>query len=113
MMNGTKRAVILDQFDSVANAIEDIEPGDMVSVSPSNGETIRAVEKIPFGFKIARWDIEKDKQILKYGQVIGISTLSIKKGECVHIHNVAGNRGRGDLPRAAGSAGSTGLAVSE
>lgn len=43
---------------------------------------------IASGHKYARIDIAKGQDIIKYGQVIGVATQDIKKGEHVHTHNI-------------------------
>ena len=95
-----KRALILNPKDNVASVMEDVAPGDNVAVQGGN-ETrmLKAIEKIPFGFKMAVADIRQGEAVLKYGEVIGRATISIKKGALVHIHNIEGARGRGDLQK--------------
>lgn len=44
---------------------------------------------IPFGHKVALYDIEKGASVVKYGVVIGSATAAINKGEHVHVHNLA------------------------
>jgi altronate dehydratase small subunit len=36
---------------------------------------------------------------MKYGEIIGKATTDIKPGQHVHVHNVAGTRGRGDVAK--------------
>lgn len=43
---------------------------------------------IPIGHKIALSNIDKNSYVLKYGEVIGIASKNIKKGEWVHSHNL-------------------------
>jgi len=95
-----KRALILNPKDNVASVMEDVAPGDNVAVQGGN-ETrmLKAIEKIPFGFKMAAADIRQGEAVLKYGEVIGRATINIKKGALVHIHNIEGARGRGDLQK--------------
>ncbi len=57
---------------------------------------------IPFGFKMAVTGIARGAQVIKYGESIGIASRDISPGQLVHIHNIEGARGRGDL--AAGDA---------
>jgi len=45
-------------------------------------------EDIPKGYKIALKSIDKGEKILKYGYEIGQAIQVIKKGDCVHIHNL-------------------------
>lgn len=92
-----KRALIMHASDNVANAVEDIFKGDTVSVVAEGAQhTLTAKEEVPFGFKIAVKDIAPGGVILKYTQIIGRASKAIAAGECVHIHNIEGSRGRGD-----------------
>ena len=95
-----KDALIIKKIDNVATALQDIEPGNFVTAK--HGEerfTIEARDKIPFGFKIALKNIPKGEPIIKYGEVIGRASIDIEEGALVHIHNLEGTRGRGDLER--------------
>jgi altronate dehydratase small subunit len=93
-----KRALIIDAKDTVATALEDIAPGDKVdAMLGRKATTLEAKEKIPFGFKIALTDTAKGDAVVKYGEVIGKASQPIKRGQLVHVHNLEGARGRGDL----------------
>jgi len=95
-----KRALIIDAKDTVATALEDIGPGDKVdAMLGKKATTLEAKEKIPFGFKIALTDTAKGDAVMKYGEAIGKASQPIRKGQLVHIHNLEGARGRGDLTR--------------
>lgn len=75
----------------VATALTDISPGDEAGVFSGENiliRTVPAVEKIPFGHKIALRDIEAGEKILKYGAAIGECTRPIGTGCLVHVHNV-------------------------
>jgi altronate dehydratase small subunit len=92
-----KRILLVHEDDDVGNAINDIKKGeDFEYTSNAGAKQLAALEDIPFGFKAAVKDILAGKDIKKYGQVIGRASRDIKAGECVHIHNVEGTRGRGD-----------------
>ena len=94
----TKRAVILHPSDTVANVVEAVEPGDIVEARVGTQVTsLAAVESVPFGFKIALVDTAQGNDVRKYGEVIGKASRPIARGQLVHIHNLEGARGRGDL----------------
>ncbi len=96
----TRGALRLSEKDNVATLLEDAAPGTEVLVRlGKETDTVKAGESIPFGFKIAVADIPKGGPIIKYGETIGIASRDIKKGEMVHVHNLEGARGRGDLTR--------------
>ena len=93
-----KRALILHPKDNVASVMEEVSSGDPVVVQGGNEALLlRAVDRIPFGFKVATKDIPHGDPVLKYGEVIGTASKDIQKGALVHIHNIEGARGRGDL----------------
>jgi altronate dehydratase len=58
---------------------------------------VHALADIPAGHKIALEAIAQGALVRKYGQPIGKASASIAAGEHVHVHNVEGIRGRGDL----------------
>lgn len=81
--------------DNVLTALADFLPGD--KVRSLNNEEVTIAEAIPFGHKIAIYQIGAGENIVKYGQVIGRACIPIPVGVLVHIHNVESLRGRGDL----------------
>jgi altronate dehydratase small subunit len=88
----------LSAKDNVATLLEDAAPDAKVQVRLGREtSTVTARENIPFGFKIALTDIGRGADIIKYGETIGIASLDIKQGDMVHVHNLEGGRGRGDL----------------
>ncbi len=89
---------MISDRDNIAVCLEDIDAGTDVEVRL--GEEVRSVtalQEIPFGFKIALADIAKGDHILKYGESIGLASTPIKRGDMVHVHNLEGGKGRGDL----------------
>lgn len=97
-----RRALILDPADNVASVIEKVSAGEVV-IARVGEETakVTALEDIPFGFKIALADVEAGQSVVKYGEIIGRASKPIVRGALVHVHNVEGNRGRGDLQKRA------------
>ncbi len=93
-----RRALIMHPADNVATAVEEIQPGEEVAARIGQ-ETLnfQAIEKIPFGFKIALEAIPQGEIIRKYGEAIGKASSPIARGAMVHIHNLEGIRARGDL----------------
>ena len=91
-------AIMIDAKDNIAVCLEDFQRGAEINVRC--GEEIfivTAIEDIPFGFKIALIDILAGQQVLKYGESIGIASELISMGQLVHVHNIEGEKGRGDL----------------
>ncbi len=95
-----KGALMLSAKDNVATLLEDVAAGTEVLVRlGAETRTVKSRESIPFGFKIALTDIARRASIIKYGETIGIASQDIKQGDMVHIHNLEGGRGRGDLTK--------------
>ena len=98
----TQRALMLSEKDNVATSLADLEPGTDVQIQLGKEiSTIKILENIPFGFKIAVKDINKGFNVMKYGEAIGLASQDIKQGQLAHIHNIEGARARGDLARGA------------
>lgn len=96
----SKRALIMHPSDNVATAVEEIQAREEVVVPMGKKTlTLRAAETIPFGFKIALQAIPRGEIIRKYGEAIGKASAPIAVGAMVHVHNLEGTRGRGDLER--------------
>ncbi len=81
-------AIILSGKDNVATALVDLSAGNYISSSGESRTTITVPEDISAGFKLALSDIRKAEPIYKYGYVIGLAKTDIKKGHCVHVHNL-------------------------
>ena len=88
-----RKAIICHPKDNVATVISAIKTGTPI-IFP-NGKKIIARDEIPFAHKIALRNIRKGNPVIKYGERIGKATHEIGPGEWVHIHNVAGERGKG------------------
>jgi altronate dehydratase small subunit len=86
-----KRAMRISPDDNTATALIDIQAGENISLVSKSGliGEMSVREAIPFGHKLAVVDIKEGEKILKYGEVIGLATQQINKGEHVHIQNVA------------------------
>ena len=78
----------IHERDNVAVAVDTINQGETVK---ADSVSIKAIEKIDKGHKIALCDIKQGENIIKYGFPIGHATADIKTGEWVHSHNVKTN----------------------
>ncbi|RAO99292.1 dehydratase [Petrotoga sp. 9PW.55.5.1] len=81
--------------DSVGVASDDLKPGEKIKgrVLEGNKEyEITVLDEIVLGHKISLKDIEKDEEIIEYGEKTGIATKTIKIGEEVHVHNIKSRR---------------------
>jgi altronate dehydratase small subunit len=93
-------ALKLTARDNVATLVAAVEPGGTIAVRHGREQTsVAAGERIPFGFKVALADIPRGAQVVKYGESIGLASADIPTGALVHVHNLEGARGRGDLAR--------------
>ena len=94
-----KNIIVKSERDNVGNALEAVEQGDEVAWSRGGlpGRTT-ALDKVPFGFKMALEQLPAGADVIGYGEVIGMALRDIRPGELVHIHNMAGKRGNPAAP---------------
>jgi altronate dehydratase small subunit len=91
-------AIVCHRDDTVATAVRDLAADELVRAAGSGDVmTIELRSPIPFGHKFALRDLGSGEEVIKYGETIGMTTVPIRRGEHVHLHNVEGLRGRGDL----------------
>ncbi len=77
--------------DDVGVAVLDLKAGDEIGAVTLEGEaagSIKIVDDIPLGHKVAVRDLPTDKQVIEYGHTIGRAIQAIAKGVHVHIHNL-------------------------
>ena len=77
--------IVMDKTDNCATALEDIEKGKEIEY---NDEKFKLKQDVTLGHKFALMDIKAGNYIKKYGQIIGIATETIHKGEWIHTHNI-------------------------
>lgn len=82
-------AIHLSELDNAGTALELLKKGDTAL-------GVIVLEDIGVGHKFATVDIKKGEPVIKYASHIGIASCDIKAGEWVHVHNIEGERGRGD-----------------
>ncbi len=86
-----KKTIIMAVADSVAIALDDIVPGDRVRIRSLLQEIVGELEvldSVPYGHKLSVKPIVKGDEVIKNGEVIGVASQSIDRGEHVHIHNI-------------------------
>jgi altronate dehydratase len=96
------RALIIHPQDNVANLIGPGQKGLPVECAIEGQQAtlcITLLDDIPPNHKFAAADIRAGQPVIKYGLSIGRASRDIRQGECVHVHNIESNRGRGDLSR--------------
>jgi altronate dehydratase small subunit len=95
-MHQTAKAIVIHEKDTVATALEQLHAGVEISIEIQNRtEKIELLAEIPAGHKFALIDMEKGRDIIKYGEPIGQSTAKIARGEHVHRHNMTSRTKQG------------------
>jgi len=93
-----EKMIILHPKDNVGIIKKDVNKGERIVIEEEKYKnSIEVRENIPYRFKIALKDIHAGDEIIKSGELIGKAKEEIKKGEMIHVHNIEGLRGRGDL----------------
>ena len=85
------KAIQIDEEDNVATATSDMRHGETIEVLSPEGEVIskpKVIGSIPFGHKVALTYINAGDKVVKYGEVIGVASTTIRAGEWIHTHNV-------------------------
>jgi (2R)-sulfolactate sulfo-lyase subunit alpha len=81
--------------DNVGVATVDIRAGEMVcgqTLDKGDEVSIKALEDIPLGHKIALKNLRRGDGAIKYGHDIGKIVAPVKAGQHVHIHNLKTRR---------------------
>ena len=86
--------IIISARDNVATALRALTAGESIAVADG---TLLVRDSVGNGHKIALRRINGGEPVIKYGSPIGHATRDIEAGAHVHTHNVASDRGRGDL----------------
>ena len=90
-MTEDNKAYVVNDRDNVATLLQNSPKGCVKLMGESKLTELTALDDIPRGHKIAICDIKKGEPIVKYGATVGSASRDIKKGEHVHLHNVASN----------------------
>lgn len=80
-MNNSSLIYKINSSDNVGVALEEISAG-----YSADGVTVK--EKIPFGHKVALYNIKQGDRVVKYGFPIGYATTDICAGCHIHDHNL-------------------------
>jgi (2R)-sulfolactate sulfo-lyase subunit alpha len=87
--------LIHEHDDTVGVATVDIKAGreaEGLFMDTQEKITVKALQDIPLGHKIALRDHATGEGVIKYGHDIGNVVKDFKKGEHVHIHNLKTRR---------------------
>jgi len=97
------QALQLHKDDNVATMIVEGEAGQVIAVKTQEDSlSLALVSRVPYCHKVALHPIEAGEIVVKYGKPIGRATTAIPAGAHVHVTNIEGMRGRGDLTRGGG-----------
>jgi (2R)-sulfolactate sulfo-lyase subunit alpha len=75
--------------------VQDVQAGDDITgwiLDADESVSLRAVERVPFGHKIALRDIKAGEAVLQFGHSIGLAAAEIACGSHVHTHNLTSTR---------------------
>jgi len=87
--------LIHEKADTVGVATVDIKHGETAQglyMDSQESITVKVLQDIPLGHKIAMKEHKTDDTVYKYGYDIGRVAADIKKGEHVHVHNLKTRR---------------------
>jgi (2R)-sulfolactate sulfo-lyase subunit alpha len=84
--------IVHDKADTVGVVVvEDIQPGTDVTgwiMETDETITLKALDAVPLGHKIALRDIKSGETVLKYGHDVGRAVDDVPRGRHVHVHNL-------------------------
>jgi (2R)-sulfolactate sulfo-lyase subunit alpha len=83
--------LIHEADDDVGVAVMDLKAGDEIGAATLEGQpvgTVKIVQDIPLGHKVAMRSLAQDKHVIEYGRAIGRATQAIDRGAHVHVHNL-------------------------
>ncbi|WP_062050251.1 UxaA family hydrolase [Bacillus sp. JCM 19034] len=98
VFNAGIACIVMNEKDNVVTLLKDVKKGEEISFSINEVErTLSVKEDVRFGHKLALKEILARETIYKYGEAIGIAAKTINVGEHVHVHNLLGVRGNGEM----------------
>lgn len=81
--------------DDVGVAVADLKAGTDVGAVTLEGKpvgSVKLVNDVPLGHKIAMRDLANGKDVIEYGRIIGIASQTAPRGAHVHTHNLKTKR---------------------
>lgn len=84
------KLLVMNSKDNVGMVLQDTRAGNQLMMVRGGEEVgdIMMINDIDIYHKTAIQDIQEEDEIIKYGELIGIATEDIKKGEHVHVNNI-------------------------
>jgi len=87
-----KKGILLHEpTDDVGVAAMDLMAGEEIEAVTLEGvpvATIKLIEDVPLGHKVAMRDMPENHHVQEYGRAIGYASQPIQCGEHVHVHNI-------------------------
>ena len=84
--------LLIHPRDNVAVALRPLAAGE--DAMADSLARFPVLEEVPASHKIALREIAAGEEIIKYGEIVAVSTRTIHRGEWVHTHNLEGKRWR-------------------
>jgi (2R)-sulfolactate sulfo-lyase subunit alpha len=88
--------IVHDKADAVGVVVvEELKAGQDVTgwiMETDETITLKSLDPVPLGHKIALREIKSGETILKYGNDVGRAVADIGKGHHVHVHNMKTKR---------------------
>jgi len=88
--------IVHDKADTVGVVVvEDVQPNTTITgwiMETDETISLKALDAVPLGHKVALRDIRTGETILKYGHDIGRAVADIGRGRHVHTHNLKTKR---------------------
>ncbi len=92
----TTHFIVHDKADTVGViVVEGVKAGETLTgwvMENDKSVTVKALDPVPLGHKIALTAIKKGDTLIKYGHDIGRAAADIGKGRHAHVHNVKTKR---------------------
>lgn len=82
-------ALLMDEQDNVVTCVKEVPAGEQVVYRKGDQIlTVEAKETIPYCHKVALEDLPEGTDVLKYGELIGRTTVPVAKGHWVNHNNI-------------------------
>ena len=81
--------------DDVGVAVEDLRAGAEIGAITLESRpvgTVKLINNVPLGHKVAMHDITSGKDVIEYGRVIAVAIQDAPRGSHVHTHNIKTKR---------------------
>ncbi len=92
----TTHFLVHDRHDTVGVVVvEGVQAGQALTgwvMETDETISVKSMDTIPLGHKIALKDIKKGETLIKYGHDIGRAMADVGKGHHVHVHNAKTKR---------------------